>query len=383
MKSLRTYKLKITSGADKFHTVAINYRGACNWLSQIVFNRGNHPPSPNHLSKEFYVTVREKFKLPSQVTCSLFRHIVSTYRSMRSNKEWSLAQYSKLIIPVCWKRDFNISSKGLTVWKSHITYQSRILPKGTWSDSKLKLIDKTWYLCLTIEVEVPESKTKGGIIGVDRGQKNILCAVDPKTNKTLYIKGGPLNHRRLCIRQTRDKVASVGTRSAKRLLKRLSGREKSVTQNMLHVASKRLVAFADRVGAKTIVMENLTGFKRNHSRENKKQHHKQRARNNRWPYAMLEFFTNYKAVAKGISLEHVPARNTSRGCPRCGHISKSNRNGLRFRCEVCNHADNADRVGATNVALKLLLQRQATEERAAINRLKVAGSLTSYKPTRL
>ena len=374
MKSLRTYKLKITSGADKFYTVAINYRDACNWLSQIVFNRGNHPPSPNRLSKEFYATVREKFRLPSQVTCSLFRHIVSTYRSMRSNKEWSLATYSKLIIPVCWKRDFNISSKGLAIWKSHITYQSRTLPKGTWSDSKLKLVDKTWYLCLTIEIDVPEPKTKGGIIGVDRGQKNILCAVDPKTNRTLYVKGGPLNHCRLCIRQTRAKVASVGTRSAHRLLQRLSGREKSVTQNMLHVASKRLVAFADRVGAKTIVWENLTGFKRNHTRENKKQHHKQRARNNRWPYAMLEFFTTYKAAARGISLEHVPAKNTSRGCPKCGHISKSNRNGLRFRCEVCNHADNADRVGATNVALKLLLQRQAAEERAVINRLKVAGS---------
>jgi IS605 OrfB family transposase len=148
---------------------------------------------------------------------------------------------------------------------------------------------------------------------------------------------------------------------------------------MLHVASKRLVIFADSVGAKTIVLENLTGFKRSYGRENKKQHHQQRARNNRWPYAMLEFFVNYKAAAKGILLEHVPARNTSRGCPRCGHISKSNRNGLRFRCEVCNHADNADRVGATNVALKLLLQRQAAEERAAINRLKVAGSLNQLQ----
>lgn len=50
------------------------------------------------------------------------------------------------------------------------------------------------------------------------------------------------------------------------------------------------------------------------------------------------------------------ARNT-----KCGHVSKSNRNGLVFRCEVCSFADNADRIGATNVALRSLLQRQADE----------------------
>jgi hypothetical protein len=37
MKSLRTYKLKIISGADRFYDVSVNYRDACNWLSQIVF----------------------------------------------------------------------------------------------------------------------------------------------------------------------------------------------------------------------------------------------------------------------------------------------------------------------------------------------------------
>jgi IS605 OrfB family transposase len=152
---------------------------------------------------------------------------------------------------------------------------------------------------------------------------------------------------------------------------------------MMHVASKRLVAFADKVGARTIVWEDLNGFRKNQTKENKKLHHKQRARNNRWPYAVLEFFSNYKAMAKGIEFGYVPARNTSRGCPKCGHVSKSNRHGLAFRCELCGHQDNADRVGATNVGLRMLLQRQATEERAAINRLKVAGSSTSYKPTRL
>ena len=125
-----------------------------------------------------------------------------------------------------------------------------------------------------------------------------------------------------------------------------------------------MVAFAQSVNANTITFENLTGFKNSQTKENKKQHHKQRARNNRWPYALLEFFTTYKAAACGISVSHVPAKNTSRGCPKCGHVSKSNRNGLVFRCVVCDFTDNADRIGATNVALRSLLQRQAVEGRA-------------------
>ena len=66
----------------------------------------------------------------------------------------------------------------------------------------------------------------------------------------------------------------------------------------------------------------------------------------------------------GIGTEYVPAAYTSQGCPKCGHICKSNRNGLVFRCLSCGFQDNADRVGATNVALRSLLQRQAVEERA-------------------
>ena len=379
MNNLRTYKLKITNGIDTFADITKAYRSACNWLSQIIYNR-HKISTPNALSKEFYGTVREKFGLPSQVTCSLFRHVVGTYRSMKSNKEWSLAEYKKLIVPLCWKRDFNISKKGVSVWGNKITYQSRPLPEGNWSDSKLKFKDGQWYLCLAIQIIILEPKTKGGIIGVDRGQKNIVCAIDPKTNKTLHVKGSSLNHRRFCIRQTRAKVASVGTRSAYRLLKRLSGREKSVTQVILHIVSKRLVAFAEQVGAKTIVMENLTGLKSNSNKKNKKQHNKQRARNNRFPYFMLDFFTSYKAMAIGIGTEYVPAAYTSQGCPKCGHICKSNRNGLVFRCLSCGFQDNADRVGATNVALRSLLQRQAVEERAMCQLAYSSGEEHQVQP---
>ena len=243
MKAKRTFKLKLTSDNPRLLDVSQKYLEAANWLSSIIHSR-HKAQNSSRLSREFYGTVREKFGLPSQLTCSLFRHVVSTYRTMRPNKQWNLAVYKKTNIPICWKRDFNVSSKGLTIWGTPTTYKSRKLPEGKWSDSKLKLIGKQWYILLTIEVDIPELKETGTVLGVDSGIKNILTATDKRSNKTLYISGSDLNHRRLRLRQTKAKVASVGTRSAKRLLKRLSGKEKAVTQELLHVASKQLVAFA-------------------------------------------------------------------------------------------------------------------------------------------
>tara|TARA_Y100000034_G_scaffold36917_1_gene45392 strand:- start:1134 stop:2279 length:1146 start_codon:yes stop_codon:yes gene_type:complete len=359
MKRQRMTQLKLLGDMTKISNVSSSYKEAANWLSQIIYKRGK-PGSPNALHHEFYGTIRQKFQLPSQLTCSLFKHVVASYRSMKSNKKWKLAIYKKPTIPICWKRDFNLSKiRGLTIWKDKFQYKSRKLPEGKWCDSKLKLINNQWYLFLTIEVDVPEPKQSGTIVGIDSGQKNLLTAVDKKSNKTLYVSGNRLNHKRLCIRQTRAKVASVGTPSAKRLLKRLSGKEKAVTQEMLHLASKQVVTFAESVNAKVVVMEDLTGI-----RKNKKTHRKQRARNNRWPFKQCQFYIAYKAESVGIAAEHVNPAHTSQSCPCCGHTEKANRNGLKFRCKSCGYQDNADRVGGLNISLRSLFQRQAAGRRA-------------------
>ena len=160
MNALRTIKLKLTTTNPRLQEVGLNFREAANWLSSIVFQRGK-PETPASLHREFYGTVRAKFGLPSQVTCSLFKYVVGTYRTMKSNRQWNKAIYKKLTIPVCWKRDFNITKSGLTIWKIKTDYQHGPMPEGTWRDSKLKLINHQWYLCLTIAVEIPELKKTG------------------------------------------------------------------------------------------------------------------------------------------------------------------------------------------------------------------------------
>ena len=59
---------------------------------------------------------------------------------------------------------------------------------------------------------------------------------------------------------------------------------------------------------------------------------------------------DYKLAWNGGHLITVPPQNTSRTCPRCGHVSGENRRTQqRFACVDCGFEDNADLVGAINV----------------------------------
>ena len=58
----------------------------------------------------------------------------------------------------------------------------------------------------------------------------------------------------------------------------------------------------------------------------------------------------YKQAWLGGDVLAVPARNTSRTCPACGHVSADNRQTqAKFACVDCGYENHADMVGAINV----------------------------------
>jgi putative transposase len=59
---------------------------------------------------------------------------------------------------------------------------------------------------------------------------------------------------------------------------------------------------------------------------------------------------DYKLAWQGGYFITVPAQNTSRTCPACGHVSAENRKTqAKFACVVCGYEHNADVVGAMNI----------------------------------
>lgn len=331
------------------------YLAAACWVSKQVFE--SKELNSNRLSRSFYAVVREKFKLPSQLTCSLFRQITASYKTLKSLGRWNLCVYKKPTVPLTHKRDFARTQKGVTVLGKSVTLQHPSILPIDWKDSKLKRIGKVWYLCLAHEVDIPEPKTDGCIVGVDFGIKRLMVATNSANSRTFFFKGGVENHRRSCIRRERAAIQSVGTRSARRLLRRMSGHEAAVTVNMLHRASKQLVAYAVANDARTICLEDLTNIRDGSLNKGKDL----RSKVHRWPYAQGRFLVSYKAAAAGIGIEIVDPRNTSRGCSACGFVSASNRKGLHFCCQKCGHRDDADRQASQNIRLRSVVAAQRAE----------------------
>ena len=69
-----------------------------------------------------------------------------------------------------------------------------------------------------------------------------------------------------------------------------------------------------------------------------------------WSYFQLGEFLKYKAADKGILVEYVDARYTSRGCSKCGHIARANRTCQSgFKCKKCGYQVNADLNASFNI----------------------------------
>ena len=284
--------------------------------------------------------------LPSQLSCSVCKVVCATYKSQRSGRRWGLARFSRPAIPLVWERDFRRTKKGVSLWGETLNIlDSRPLPEGRWMGSKLNLVRGQWYLSLTRETEIPDPKKEGCIVGVDMGIRRMLVATNSENAKPFFFHGGALNHRRSCIRRTRAAVQSVGSKSSRRLLRRMSGNEAAVTEHLLHVASKALVSYAVEVGARKIVVEELTNIRDGSVSKGKDL----RSKVHRWPYASARFKITYKAEAVGIAVESVSPRNTSRACHKCGHVSASNRKGLYFCCQKCGHKGDADQEASKNI----------------------------------
>lgn len=248
-----------------------------------------------------------------------------------------------------WKRDFARTKKGITLWADIIIFNdTRVIPNN-WKDSKIFIDNGQWFLNLFYEIDIPEYKTNGAIAGVDQGIKRLFVASDSRNNK-LFYKSNNLNHKLANIRNHRAKIQAVGTRSSKRLLKRMSGHEASVTEHAVHVASKKLVKWAQSNGVRKIVVENLTNIRKASLDKGKTL----RSKINSWPYGMFTFFLTYKANAVGIEVEVVSPKNTSRMCSKCGHVDKSNRNGFYFKCTSCGYTADADWNASKNIAVRYM-----------------------------
>jgi putative transposase len=240
---------------------------------------------------------------------------------------WTLA--GRIVVPfVCGmrQRDMLASAKG---------------------QADLMLVRGKWMLTLTCDIEAAPAYTPVDVLGIDLGVVNLSCDNFGSTHS-----GAQVENVRRRQHNRRRALQKVGTRSAKRALRRASGKQARFQRHTNHCIAKAIVADAER-GRSAIALEDLEGI-----RDRVKASRRQRARLHNWGFHELRSLIVYKATLAGVSVLLVDPRNTSRQCSCCGLIDKRNRPKRdEFKCIGCGVSAPADHNAAINIRQRGLIAR--------------------------
>jgi IS605 OrfB family transposase len=194
-----------------------------------------------------------------------------------------------------------------------------------------------WYLTVFVETECKEQLPIKDILGIDRGINNIAVCSNNQFFNSKQLKKVKGKYRHL-----RKKLQSKGTHSAKRLLKKLSGRENRFVKDCNHCISKKLVALP----FDTFVLEDLNI----HAKKGKGRKFNTLLSN--WSWFQLGQFLTYKALLLGKNFVYVDPRYTSQKCSICSYVYRGNRskkNTSDFCCQKCGFRLHADLNASRNI----------------------------------
>lgn len=215
--------------------------------------------------------------------------------------------------------------------------------------AKLVELKGQWYLHIPVTKAVEDFQKKDirHVVGIDRGLRFLAVSYDEQ-GKTEFVSGKKIITKRHKFQEVRRQLQYKGTKSAKRKLKAISGRENRWMSDVNHQISKTLV---QKYGKDTLfVLEDLAGvsFEESNLSRTTKQNYELRS----WAFYQLEQFLTYKAHENRSEVLKVSARYTSQRCPKCGTIRKENRNHHKhlYSCQ-CGYESNDDRIGAMNIQL--------------------------------
>ena len=381
----KTIKLRIHVTPEQeilFRQMTEQYRLACNFVSRYIFDNGFELNS-NTIQKALYKDVRSLFRLKSQLTTSSFKTVTAKYKTVKQQlfqnpykykDEKGQWKYITKTLEWLWKpvffsrpqadlvrnRDYSFVDNGQTLSintlgnRTKCTFESKHFAEyldGSWNLGTAKLVELKglWYLHIPVTraVEDFQKENVRHVVGIDRGLRFLTVSYDEQ-GKTEFVSGKKIATKRHKFQEVRRQLQSKGTKSAKRKLKAISGRENRWMSDVNHQISKTLV---QKYGKDTLfVLEDLTGvsFEESNLSRTAKQKYDLRS----WSFYQLEQFLTYKAHENRSEVVKVSAKYTSQRCPKCGTIYKENRDHHRhlYSCQ-CGYKSNDDRIGAMNIQL--------------------------------
>jgi len=322
------------------------FNSACNEIAETCFEQKS--ASKFRIQKLVYHDIRKKYGLSAQLTIRAIAKTCDAYKINKKTKptfkKYGSITYDQRIL----------TFKGLPLQKPQVsltTLEGRKLfnieireyfaGRASRIAGQVDLIYKKGEFYLYATCDMPEDTpiSPDDCLGVDLGVKNIAVDSSGET-----FSNDKVEQARVKTLKLRSNLQSKKTKSSKKKLKKISGKEARFRTDVNHCVSKHLVEKAKDTNC-SIALEDLTNInKRTTVRK------KQRAERLSWAFYQLRQFIAYKATLKGVPVVLIDPRNTSRTCNACGHCEKANRkNQAEFVCKKCGHQDHADLNAAKNI----------------------------------
>ena len=348
---------------------------AANYVSKVAFSRRiwrNYD-----LRKVTYGHLRNERGLGSQFAQHVVKKVADAYNSgkpeHRRGAHLRRFRWSSAIAFDQRNLSLDVGARTAFIWtvdgRRKVPFacspaQAVLLEKSsTLAESDLSFRRGAYYLGLVVEVEeAPMNTEPGGFLGVDLGIVHLAVTSDgevlprpiyqpPKKGCAQVTRqqgsGAHVNALRYSNLKLRQRLQEKGTRSARRVLKKHSGKEARFAADVDHRISKTIVAEAERTG-RGAALEDLEGI-RDRARSRKPQ----RAALHSWSFHQLGSFIAYKARLAGVPVVLVDPAYTSTGCSACGHVAKESRPTRdSFACCRCGLSLPADLNAAINIAAR-------------------------------
>lgn len=334
-----TAKLKLQPTDEQFEWLLATLAKAnqcCNAISETAFREKTFKQFALH--KLVYKGCRRQFNLSAQMVIRAIAKVADSYKAGR-RKQRGFSQrgafpYDARIL------SFNLEEQTVSIWTvagrqrvpfvGHDPALARL--KGKRGESDLCFARGQFYLAVSCEVESPGQMSVTEYLGVDMGIVNIATDSDGHQysgSQLLGIRGRRFRQRR--------RLQARGTKSARRVLRRLKGREKRMARQENHRIAKEIVTRAQRTG-RGIATRDLSGI-----RDRVRVRRAQRRQMHSWSFYDLTQKILYKAALSGVPVQILNPAYSSQTCAECGHCEKGNRSSQsQFRCRSCGYADHAD-----------------------------------------
>jgi putative transposase len=258
---LLTVKSKLITNQEQHDSLLETmekFNEACNYISVFAYKR--HIFGKISLQKHIYYEVRERFELSSQMVVRALGKVAESYKVDRKachefNKHGAIVYDQRILSYKAADKISILTLKGRIELGIKYGEYRKLDYKRVKGQADLIYKNGIFYLMIVVELPDAEPIDVENVIGIDLGIINIATTSDGKV-----YSGEKCNSIREHYSKLKYIYQKVGTYSAKKHLKKISGRERRFKRDTNHCISKELVNTAKDTN-RSIALEDLTGIR--------------------------------------------------------------------------------------------------------------------------